>query len=150
LFSAGLEEDLNGIFDLDGSDDGGFGWFLDGRMISVVDGDSGMNRDEIQAKIEEILKSITIRPEYSTEVIRITDYEWNGKMDDFQVEYFIESTKYVFLYPERLNPELAAYEISDDRLEQLENEVIYVKRMITRGIGAKEYYPLTEVVKEWI
>jgi 5-methylcytosine-specific restriction enzyme subunit McrC len=131
--------------DLDGS------WKeIYGRLISLVDRDLGVSRDEIQAKIEEIFQSITIRPEYSTEVIRITDYEWNGKIDDFQVEYFIGITKYVFRYPERLNPELAAYEISDDRLEQLENEVKYVKRMMTRGIGAKEYYPLTEVVKEWI
>jgi hypothetical protein len=97
-----------------GSDDGGYGWLLKGylwEVISVVDGVSGVNRDEIQAKIDEIFKSITIRPEYSTEVIRITEYEWNGKIDDFQVEYFIESTKYVFRYPERLNPE---YEISDE------------------------------------
>jgi 5-methylcytosine-specific restriction enzyme subunit McrC len=113
----------------------------------VVDGDTSFNKAEIQAKIDEILKSITISPEYSTEIIRITDYEWNGKMDDFQVEYFIESTKYVFRYPERLNPELAAYEISEDRLEQLENEVMYVKRMMTRGIGAKDYYPFTEIVR---
>jgi 5-methylcytosine-specific restriction enzyme subunit McrC len=128
--------------DLDGS------WKeICGRLISVINGDTSVNKDDIQAKIDGIFKSITISPEYSTEIIRITDYEWNGKMDDFQVEYYIGSTKYMFRYPERLNPELAAYEISEDRLEQLENEVMYVKRMMTRGIGAKDYYPLTEIVR---
>jgi 5-methylcytosine-specific restriction enzyme subunit McrC len=131
--------------DLDGS------WKdIYGRLISVIDGDSGVNRNEIQAKLDEVFKSITIILEYSTEIIRITDYVWNGKMDDFQVEYVIGSTKYVFCYPERLNQKLTAYEIREDRLEQLEDEVMYVKRMMTRGIGAKVYYPLTEIVKEWI
>lgn len=38
-----------------------------------------------------------------------------------------------------------SYEVSDDKLELLENEVNYIKRMIESGIGAKEYYPLTEI-----
>jgi hypothetical protein len=68
-------------------------------------------------------------------------------MEDFKVEYFIGSTKYVFHYTERVSPELAGYEISDDPLEQFENEVMYVKRMMARGMGAKDYYPFTKVVR---
>jgi 5-methylcytosine-specific restriction enzyme subunit McrC len=96
------------------------------------------NIEQIQARIHEIFKGIEIRPEYSAEVIQITKYEWNGKMDDFKVEYFIGSTKYVFYHPDTLDAELAAYEISEDRLEQLENEVMYVKRRMSRGIGATD------------
>jgi 5-methylcytosine-specific restriction enzyme subunit McrC len=117
------------------------------RLIRVVQGEESKKIEQIQARIDEIFKGIEIRPEYSTEVILITEYEWNGKMDDFRVEYFIGSTKYVFHYPERVSPELAVYEISKDPLKQFENEVMYVKRMMARGIGAKEYYPLTEVVR---
>jgi 5-methylcytosine-specific restriction enzyme subunit McrC len=128
--------------DLDGS------WKeIYGRLIRVIDGDASVNKDEIQAKIDDIFKSITISPEYSTEIIRITEYEWNRKMDDFKVEYFIGNTKYVFHYPERLSSKLADYEIREDRLEQLEDELMYVKRMFARGIGAKDYYPLTEIVR---
>jgi hypothetical protein len=128
--------------DLDGS------WKeIYGRLIRVIDEDTSVNKDEIQAKIDDMFKSITISPEYSTEIIRITDYEWNRKMNDFKVEYFIGDTKYVFHYPVRLSSELADYDIREDRLEQLEAELIYVKRMFARGIGAKDYYPLTEIVR---
>jgi 5-methylcytosine-specific restriction enzyme subunit McrC len=117
------------------------------RLIRVIDGDTSVNKDEIQAKIDDMFKSITISPEYSTEIIRITDYEWNRKMNDFKVEYFIGDTKHVFHYPVRLSSELADYDIREDRLEQLEAELTYVKRMFARGIGAKDYYPLTEIVR---
>jgi 5-methylcytosine-specific restriction enzyme subunit McrC len=111
----------------------------------VERGENAEMIEEVQTKIDEIFKGIVIRPEYSTESIQITDYKWNQKMDDFKVEYVIGSTKYVFHYPERLSSDLAVYDIREDRLKQLEDEVMYVKRMLARGIGAKDYYPLTHI-----
>jgi 5-methylcytosine-specific restriction enzyme subunit McrC len=111
----------------------------------VVRGENVKKIEEIQTKIDEIFKGIVIRPEYSTESIQITDYEGNRKMDDFKVEYVIGSTKYVFHYPERLSSDLAEYDIREDRLEQLEDELMYVKRMLARGMGAKDYHPLTHI-----
>ncbi|WP_175596725.1 hypothetical protein [Bacillus sp. MRMR6] len=51
--------------------------------------------------------------------------------------------KYVFHYNEQIASRIGAH-FSNNPLEQLENEVLYMKRMYERGIGAKEYYPFTD------
>ncbi len=114
-------------------------------LMAVVDEEHGTRKNEIQAKIDEIFESVSIYPEYTGEVIRITDYEWSQEIEDFRVEYYVGRRKYVFYYPDELEKPLKGYEVSVDKLEQLENEVNYIKRMMERGIGAKEYYPLTEI-----
>jgi 5-methylcytosine-specific restriction enzyme subunit McrC len=115
------------------------------RLMAVVDEEHGTKKNEIQAKIDEIFESVSIYPEFTDEVIRITEYEWGQEIEDFRVEYYVGRRKYVFHYPDELDVPLEGYEVSDDKLEQLENEVNYIKRMMERGIGAKEYYPLTEI-----
>ena len=95
-------------------------------------------KDEVNARINDLFKSIEIHPEYSTDPVKITNYQWNQDLNDFTVVYYIHRKKYTFRYNEmngeRLNP-----------LRQLEKEVHYIKRMNERGIGSKHYYPFTTI-----
>jgi len=53
-------------------------------------------------------------------------------------------TRYVFHYNDQIAKDISA-DFSQNPLEQLENEVLYIKRMFERGMGAKEYYPFTKI-----
>lgn len=101
--------------------------------------------NRIQEKINEIFTSIEIYPEYSSDPIKILQFKWNLDMIDFIVEYYIHQKKYVFHYNEQIAKEIGFNYIKVNPLEQLENEVKYIKRMYERGIGAKEYYPFTNI-----
>jgi hypothetical protein len=78
---------------------------------------------------------IEIHPPYSSEPIRIIEYTWNKSIEDFKVVYFLQGNRYVFHYNERLASGIDV-DFSKNPLEQLEKEVLYVKRMYERGIGA--------------
>ncbi|MBM6616611.1 hypothetical protein [Bacillus suaedaesalsae] len=96
----------------------------------------------IQEKIQQIFDSIEIKYEYSSDVTRIETFNWNGELHDFKVEYFIGSQKYVFHYDRE---EVKNLGVKTNPIEQLEDEVRYVKRMHERGIGSKDYYPFTTI-----
>lgn len=102
-------------------------------------------RENVESKLADIFQRIKIHPEYSPESIQIKDYYWNGSMEDFRVEYYIEDRKCVFHYNEEIAKRVGEDYINIDPLEQLESELKYIDRMYGRGIGAKEYYPFTEI-----
>lgn len=99
-------------------------------------------KSTIQEKLQHIFGSIEIYSEYSSEVTRIETFRWNQDPINFKVEYFIQSQKYVFHFDRE---EAEVLGVKTDPLEQLEDEVKYIKRMHERGIGAKEYYPFTSI-----
>ncbi|MFE8700468.1 hypothetical protein ACFYKX_07580 [Cytobacillus sp. FJAT-54145] len=98
---------------------------------------------QIQNQIEEMFNRIEIFPEYSEDTIKISRFSWNNDVVDFLVEYYIEHRKFVFHYSDLLARDLDIEPV--DPLKQLECEVKYIKRMVERGIGAKEFYPFTRI-----
>lgn len=103
-----------------------------------------MMKATIQLKLQLLFKSIEIYPEYSQEVKRIDSFTWNEDLVDFEIEYFIGQTKYVFHFDKK---EAEVLGVKTNPLEQLEDEVKYIKRMHERGIGSKDYYPFTSIGK---
>jgi hypothetical protein len=99
---------------------------------------------ENEQKIREMFERIQIYSEFSPEPIKITEYKWNKSMTDFEVIYFLGNVKYVFRYNDQIASEIVG-DFLKNPLEQLEKEVLYIKRMKERGIGAKEYFPFTEI-----
>lgn len=99
--------------------------------------------EKIHNQMKEMFNGIEIYPEYSREAIKITKFTWNHKIDDFIVEYDINNRKFLFHYSDLLARELDIEPV--DPLKQLESEVMYIKRMVERGIGAKEFYPFTSI-----
>lgn len=93
----------------------------------------------------EILPKQNPHPEYSPEIIKIKDVTWNQDMVDFRVDYYKNQNKYIFHFNKQLAKEIGTLDLSKDPLEQLASEVKYIKRMYERGIGAKEYYPFTQI-----
>ncbi|RSK27628.1 hypothetical protein EJF36_12490 [Bacillus sp. HMF5848] len=102
--------------------------------------------NSIEVKLQELFNSIQIQPEYSRKSLKISQFHWNQKLDDFIVEYVIGNKKYIFRFDVERAANLNSEYVSQDPLEQLESEVKYIKRMHERGIGSKEYYPFTEEV----
>ncbi|AZV43189.1 hypothetical protein [Peribacillus asahii] len=100
-------------------------------------------KDNIQEKLGEILDSVEIYPEYSSDIIRVKNFTWNKDLVDFIVEYYINGTKCIFRYNDQIAKEYDS--IKDNPLEQLEWELTYIKRMYERGSGAKEYHPCTTI-----
>ncbi|KAA0546282.1 hypothetical protein FZW96_16380 [Bacillus sp. BGMRC 2118] len=96
----------------------------------------------IQERLEQLFDSIEIYLEYSPDVKRIDQFTWNGDVHPFRVEYVIDSATYVFQFEEETANKLG---MKTDPLEQLEDEVRYIKRMYERGIGSKDYYPFTTI-----
>jgi hypothetical protein len=99
---------------------------------------------EIEQKLRDMFDCIEIYPPFTPNPIKITDFIWNKSIEDFKVTYFIGNGKYVFHYNEQIAREIGV-DFSNNPLEQLEQEVLYMKRMQERGIGAKEYFPFTEI-----
>ena len=99
-------------------------------------------------KIQDIFNSIVIYPEYTETPIKITQYSWNGNLEDFIVEYYVNQERLVFQYNKDLAAEKDANYLHLDPFEQLEQEVKYIKRMYERGIGAKECYPFTNIITD--
>ncbi|RSK27632.1 hypothetical protein EJF36_12510 [Bacillus sp. HMF5848] len=101
--------------------------------------------NSIEVKLQELFNSIQIQPEYSRSPLEISQFHWNQKLDDFVVEYVIGNKKYIFHFDVERAANLNSEQVFQDPLEQLEFEVNYIKRMHERGIGAKEYYPFTDI-----
>jgi hypothetical protein len=99
---------------------------------------------EIEQKLRDFFQSIEIYPPFTSDPIRIRDFNWNKSMEDFKVTYLLGNAKHVFHYNEQIAREIDV-DFSKNPLEQLEKEVLYIKRANERGIGAKEYFPFTEI-----
>lgn len=101
--------------------------------------------DNLQQKIKELFESIKIRSTYSSDVITIDKFMWNGDYVDFLVEYYIGDTKYIFHYNKQIAKKGDKKGLEINPYTQLKAELMYIKRMYERGIGAKEYYPFTSI-----
>jgi len=97
----------------------------------------------IRQEISRIFDTFEIREEYSNEVMKITQYEWNGDSQDFKIKFHIKNKEYLFHCNKEICEAVGVNWDSFNILEQLEREIHYLKRMYERGIGTMEYIPFT-------
>ncbi|MCD8511396.1 MAG: hypothetical protein LRY73_17060 [Bacillus sp. (in: Bacteria)] len=101
-------------------------------------------KKEIVERLTAIFNQLEIFTDHCQEPVKINEFSWNGSMEDFVVEYYIRKKKYVFHYNRQLLTD-SSNTVKTDPVEQLKDELEYIKRMHERGIGSKEYYPMTQV-----
>jgi hypothetical protein len=97
----------------------------------------------IRQEISCIFDTIEIQEEYSTEVIKIKKYEWNGDSQNFKIKFYLKNKEYLFHCNKEICEAVGVNWDSLDILKQLEWEINYLKRVYERGIGAKDYILFT-------
>jgi hypothetical protein len=100
-----------------------------------------METDIIQMKLNRIVNNFNL--EMDNPECKITSFNWNGRLDDFLIEFYVGDSKYNFRINDDLCKQKGFNTDGMDVITQFEKEINYLKRAYIRGIYSKDYLSFT-------